>query len=211
MTQAITEGRREAHKRETRAALHEASMRLMTRDGFHATTVADIAAAAGVSPRTFFGYFPSKEAALFAPLDDLITTLETRLTPTSGTRPDALDTFRSWITDDLAGSGTLIPYCTTLFQELAMGAEVIADHGLRFADRVTQALAQALRAQLDADAADPLPDAAAAAVVSAATDDLPVRARTSVAVEMNLDLNRMIRDTDRAIAFVRAGLAATRT
>jgi AcrR family transcriptional regulator len=60
-TTAAPEGRREAKKAATRRRLHEAGMRLFAEQGYEATTVEQIAAAAGVSHMTFFRYFPSKD------------------------------------------------------------------------------------------------------------------------------------------------------
>ncbi|MGO4956740.1 TetR/AcrR family transcriptional regulator [Luteococcus sp. Sow4_B9] len=57
-------GARERKKRQTRLALHGAALDLVTARGLTAVTTDDIARAAGVSPRTFFNYFPTKEAAL---------------------------------------------------------------------------------------------------------------------------------------------------
>ncbi len=58
-------GRREANKRATRRALGEAAIRLFLEQGFATTTIDEIADLASVSRRTFFHYFPTKEAAAF--------------------------------------------------------------------------------------------------------------------------------------------------
>jgi AcrR family transcriptional regulator len=53
-------GRREAHKRATRAAIEQAAQRLVARQGFEATTVRQIADEAQVTERTFYRYFDGK-------------------------------------------------------------------------------------------------------------------------------------------------------
>jgi AcrR family transcriptional regulator len=62
----VESGLRERKKANTRRALIEAAADLLQRKGYDETTIAEIAAAADVSTRTFFGYFASKEEILFA-------------------------------------------------------------------------------------------------------------------------------------------------
>jgi len=52
---------RERKQRETRQRIAEVALRLFLTDGYESTTLDAIAAAAGISRRTFFSYFKSKD------------------------------------------------------------------------------------------------------------------------------------------------------
>jgi AcrR family transcriptional regulator len=92
----MPEGLRERKKQRTREQIINAAMGLFAERGYQATTIADIAEAADVAPRTFFSYFPSKEAVVFhnvdRDLDGLEDALQQRLPGES-----AFDALRRWI------------------------------------------------------------------------------------------------------------------
>jgi AcrR family transcriptional regulator len=72
----VTEDLRSRKKRETRQALRSAALRLVDAHGLEHVTVEMIAAAADVSPRTFFNHFPAKEDALLGPGADVRADIE---------------------------------------------------------------------------------------------------------------------------------------
>jgi AcrR family transcriptional regulator len=66
-------GLRERKKAKTKAAIQQHAMRLFGERGYQATTVEQVAAAAEVSPSTFFRYFPTKEdVVLYDALDPVL-------------------------------------------------------------------------------------------------------------------------------------------
>jgi len=58
-------GLREAKKLRTRQEIADQAMKLFARRGFDAVTVAEVASAAGISEKTVYNYFPTKEDLFF--------------------------------------------------------------------------------------------------------------------------------------------------
>jgi AcrR family transcriptional regulator len=64
----MTESLRDRQRAQIRADIRRAAFRLFIERGYDAVTTEEIAAAAGVSPRTFFRHVPTKEELLLAPV-----------------------------------------------------------------------------------------------------------------------------------------------
>ncbi len=60
------EGARERKQRETRLRITQTALKLFLADGYESTTIDAIAQGAGISRRTFFSYFKSKEDVVVA-------------------------------------------------------------------------------------------------------------------------------------------------
>jgi len=105
--EAARPGLRERKKAKTRAAIRQHALRLFREQGYDATTVEQIAAAAEVSPSTFFRYFPTKEDVVLQ--DDMellwIDALRAQppdLPPLEALRASLHDAFANLSADDLA-------------------------------------------------------------------------------------------------------------
>jgi AcrR family transcriptional regulator len=92
-------GLRERKKQQTRETIARAALRLFAERGYDETTLAEIAEAADVSPRTIFGYYESKEDILFCEEPGYMETLKRKLDerPSGTTTIDAIRDFLSSI------------------------------------------------------------------------------------------------------------------
>jgi AcrR family transcriptional regulator len=102
MTDPVEEPRaslRERKKRATRRSLRRRALDMIAERGYTHVTVEDIADAAGVSARTFFNYFPSKEAALFGTDPDRGAQVRERIVREAPGQP-VLDVLRMVMTDE---------------------------------------------------------------------------------------------------------------
>jgi mycofactocin system transcriptional regulator len=75
----------------SRAELERIALDLFIRHGFTQTTLDDIAAAAGIARRTFFGYYTSKNDVVWGDFDALLRGMEEWLAQSDDDRP-LLDT-----------------------------------------------------------------------------------------------------------------------
>jgi AcrR family transcriptional regulator len=114
----VTLGLRERKKAATRSSLSSAALALAAERGVDAVTVDEIAATAGVSSRTFFNYFATKEEAFVAQDLALAQNLLDRL---RAEPPDAplWSTLVRLLGDHLDGAGTVTP------------AQALAEHAVR--------------------------------------------------------------------------------
>jgi AcrR family transcriptional regulator len=200
---ATTEGLRERKKRRTREALHDAAMRLFAERGYEATTVADIAAAADVAPRTFFAYFPTKDDVVFAAYDETLARFDALLAG-RGPRETAIDALRAWIAA-LAAEPPISAAEERLISTLIEEHPPLARRRLGLLDRLEGTLAAEIARDIGPDA-DPLQArmvaAAATAVLSAMDQTVSDPGRAG------LDDAQALAVLERAFAFLDAGLAA---
>ena len=100
-------GLRERKKAKTHAAIQEHALRLFREQGYEATTVEQIAAAADVSQSTFFRYFPSKEDVVLHDAFDPILFASfgeqpAELTPIQALRASMAEVFGALTPEELA-------------------------------------------------------------------------------------------------------------
>ena len=198
----VTQGLRERKKQRTREQIIEAAMGLFAERGYDATTIADIAAAADVAPRTFFSYFPSKEAVVFHDVDRTSTawraTLRDRLPGET-----AFDALRRWI-DAMFDEWTAEEEQALLRKRLCRENEGLANFQGGMMARVHELLLEAIADDLGEppDALRPrLVAAAAMAAMTSLDDNLDEHAGPLPKAEALAVL-------DDAMLFLRGGIGA---
>ena len=192
-------GLRERKKEHTRHAIEDAAFRLFAERGFQATTVADIAEAADVAPRTFFAYFPSKEDVLFADFD---VTFDSFVACLRGRPPteSTFDALRTWTASQLdlesdAQRGTVR-------RRLCSEHESIAAHERYLMGRFEAIIAESVAADLGDASTDLRPRMIAAAAVAAVAAMLPDDPRAE-----DMTSEEKLERLDEALEFLSGGVA----
>lgn len=129
-----------------------ATIRLAARRGWAETTVEDIAAAAGVSPRTFFRYFPTKADALFGDEPERMAMLERALRERDSDEPVLAAVRRGvleWVTEFMADPELYLTRARLAFEH----PDVLGNALVRFA-ALEGIVAAAAAEELGADAHD---------------------------------------------------------
>jgi AcrR family transcriptional regulator len=195
-------GLREIKKERTHKAIEDAAIKLFAERGFHATTVADIAEAADISPRTFFSYFPSKEDVLFADAEPTFAELE-RVLRERPAGQTTFETLHAWITDLMDELGK------PKDRDRLIRHLIESDEALRARERAVMArfeglLAEAIAADLGDDPDAMRPQMVAAAAVAALWCMRDVDAEEDEDVGHERSMERLA----EAMAFLRAGTTA---
>lgn len=197
---ASVAGLRERKKQRTREAIVRHALRLFAERGYDATTVQDIAAAADIAPRTFFGYFPSKEAVVFHDADDLLAAFGAALDD----RPEGEETFavlRRWA---LGMGETFASDEDRLRRRLVRETPVLQAHDRVLISRFQAVVAAAVAQDLGLPEDSLRPQVVAAAAM-AALEALGDHADTEEATAEG-DMTIL----DEALVFLEAGLDALR-
>lgn len=205
--EARDSGLRERKKRRTRDEIARAALELFDRQGYQETTIAQIAAAADVSPRTVSSYFPAKEELVFATLGPL----EQRLRDSLDRRPagqDTMEALRLWLIDERRGWEGREEELACHNRMVESDEHLSSMHRARI-HRLELLIAESIARDLDLppDHVEPrMAAAAAAAVFDLLEAERPEGAKFSpTGMDHQLDL------IDQALTFVSGGIQALRS
>jgi AcrR family transcriptional regulator len=165
------EGLRERKKRLMRQRLSDTATEMFVERGFDAVRVSEIAEACGVSEKTVFNYFPTKESLVLDRWDTTRAALRAGLAE-PGASPveaalrildDELGALTSWLDaqDDRAQATTAIQRFGTLIQT----TPALRAHQRDVADRLIAAAAEILAQRAGLSPDDPEPQIAATALL----------------------------------------------
>ncbi len=162
------EGLRELKKRETRQRISNVATELFLARGFDAVTVTEVAAAAGVSEKTVYNYFPTKEALV---LDQIEGQVE-RLVGAVRDRPRGVSPSAALVAalkQDSKRFYEMVPLDQLPrieeFSAMVRGTPALRAAWSEHRHEMVAALTQVLAAELQVDAVTPEPLTAARALI----------------------------------------------
>jgi AcrR family transcriptional regulator len=192
-------GLRERKKQLTRDTIAKVALQLFSEHGYDNTTLADIAEAANVSPRTIFAYFDRKEDILLCDemvfYEHLKQTLEQRPPGTT-----TVDAFRDFLRTIPPPSEEAMLRKKIIHDDEELRLAARAHHG-----RVEQLIAELIAQDLDAPPGDIRPVLVAASMTAMFTD---LRDRLEAEAGGPMTFEQAIAVLEDVLEFLRGGLEA---
>lgn len=162
----MVEGLRERKKRLMRERLSDTAARLFLERGFDAVRVAEVAEACGVSEKTVFNYFPTKEALLLDRLEATMASLRSGLADPSVPPVEAalrlLAAELAEATESLTGA-QVEGY--RRFGDLIRATPSLRAHQIAMMDRFVEVAAEVLASRSGVDPSAPEPQITATALL----------------------------------------------
>ena len=209
---AETEGRglRQRKKAETRQRISDLATAMFLEQGFDAVRVADVAERVGVSEKTIFNYFPTKESLVFDRFDEQLNgTLRAVRDRPSGVPPtrafvdELVRQMADLANEDFAQAREIIPRFGVMLDSAPTLRAAWGDHR----DRMVTAIAEVLADDLGVDALDPEPRTAARALISLTDLSYDSMLRNIDAAESGSHLIQMLEaDLERGARLLDTGL-----
>ena len=191
-------GLRERKKQRTREQIVEHAMALFDERGFEHVTIADIAAAAEIAPRTFFAYFPSKEDVVFHDHGAYFAALQARIDARA--EETTIAVLRAFLADVIGEVDKEDP-AMQCRRRVITGSPALQEHDRRLMGKFERALADGIAGDLGVEPGS-LRARVAAAAAAAALGEL----------ERSIDKENPPGDPmaifDEAFVFVQGGVEA---
>jgi AcrR family transcriptional regulator len=190
---------RERKKQRTREQIVERAMALFDERGFEHVTIAEIATAADIAPRTFFSYFPSKEDVVFHDFDVIFDAIKQRIDERDEDET-TMDALRAFIVALLAQMDHQDP-AEQCRRRVISASPALQQHDRELVGRIEHLIADGLAHDLGVE-----PDNLRARVVAAAA------AAGLTELEKSFDKSKPPDDPlgkfDEVFTFVRGGIEA---
>jgi AcrR family transcriptional regulator len=203
------EGLRERKKRRTRQQISDVATTLFVVRGFDQVKVSEIAAIVGVSEKTVYNYFPTKESLLFDRADETIERLAGALRERRVDESPTKAVLRALgeDMDDLEDMPDAIYVLLPMFDELVDTTPALRAARLDLQGRLVEVATQELAALAEVDPRDPEPMIAARALVALADLSYASRRRHIEGGLRGRELREaVVADLERAARLLDTGL-----
>jgi AcrR family transcriptional regulator len=195
-------GLREAKKLRTREEIAGQAMRLFVQHGFDNVTVAEVAAAANVSEKTVFNYFPTKEDLFFDEVDERIAALVSAIRD----RAAGVSVLESLRAMQLAQCARLCSPGFVHFARILEQSPALQAKELELMAIIAQVVTDTLATELDLDERDAR--IAAGLLTSVHRQFFRAARRQALAGKTGITAERVLRaDLERAYELLKHGLA----